>query len=313
MNYRSFIPAVLLSLITVSPLVGAATPEARVLRAASAEDVIRLDQRLRKVEGIVARLERIVDNQALVNMLLRLDAMQADVGNLRGDVEVQTHDMEGIERRQRELYVDLDRRLQQIEKQLVALKDAMAKNQGPTQAAPGVAVSPSGPQSPLGSAPSAQLNTSPAVVPPSGQQAPGALSPAPVTAFDPAQERRAYHSAFETLRKGQWEQAIAEFSAFLQKFPKGEYAGNGQYWLGEAKYVTRRFEESIEEFNKVLTLYPNSSKAPDAMLKIGFANYELAQWPNARQVLEDLVKRFPGSTASRLADDRLQRMTAEGH
>jgi TolA-binding protein len=52
---------------------------------------------------------------------------------------------------------------------------------------------------------------------------------------------------------------------------------------------------------------------PDALLKIGFCNFELEQWQDARVALTRVVNDYPDSTAARLANQRLQRMTSEGH
>jgi TolA-binding protein len=41
------------------------------------------------------------------------------------------------------------------------------------------------------------------------------------------------------------------------------------------------------------------------MLKIGYSYYELGQLDQARAVLEDLRSRYPGTTAARLAEERI--------
>ena len=62
----------------------------------------------------------------------------------------------------------------------------------------------------------------------------------------------------------------------------------------------------------MLKVYPASTKIPDAMLKLGYTYYELKQYDTAKSVLQDLRKRFPSSTAARLAGKRLDRMRKEG-
>jgi TolA-binding protein len=52
---------------------------------------------------------------------------------------------------------------------------------------------------------------------------------------------------------------------------------------------------------------------PDAQLKMGYIHYEQGNWVAAREQLQSLVQRFPDSTAARLANERLQRMSREGH
>ena len=104
-----------------------------------------------------------------------------------------------------------------------------------------------------------------------------------------------------------------EFAAFLVKYPNSGFAGNAQYWLGEAHYVTRNFEQGIVEFEKVLNSFPGSNKVPDAMLKLGYTYYELKQYPQAKTILQELRTRFPDETAARLATKRLDRIRKEGH
>ena len=95
-------------------------------------------------------------------------------------------------------------------------------------------------------------------------------------------------------------------------YPNSIYAGNSQYWLGEANYVTRNFEQGIIEFKQVVEKYPNSAKVPDAMLKLGYTYYELKQHEQAKAILQELRNRFPKSAAFRLAGMRLDRMRKEG-
>lgn len=81
-------------------------------------------QRVQSLDERVARIERQLDNQALVDMYSRLDSLQQQMQELRGIVEEQTHGMQGVEQRQREVYLDFDRRIRQLETQLAALQQS---------------------------------------------------------------------------------------------------------------------------------------------------------------------------------------------
>jgi TolA-binding protein len=76
--------------------------------------------------------------------------------------------------------------------------------------------------------------------------------------------------------------------------------------------VTRNFETALVEFKKVLERYPASLKVADARLKLGYIYYELKRWKEAREMLETVVSRHAQSRAARLAQQRLERMKAEG-
>lgn len=224
-------------------------------------------------------------NQALMEVITRLQDIQEEVRQMRGEMEVQSHAIESLRQRQRDLYLDVDRRLRRVE-------------------TGGQMVQPT--PTPPTTAPPASTTTTP---PSAAGQTP--TSPA-TAAIDPAQEQAAYQLAFNLLKEGRYQRSIGQFQEFLSRYPTGSYADNAQYWLGEANYVTRNFAQSVEEFRKVLNNFPDSPKTPDAMLKIGYAHYELQQWNEARAVLTEIGQRFPQSTASRLAEKRLQRMQQEG-
>jgi tol-pal system protein YbgF len=67
--------------------------------------------KLNELDGRVARIERVVSNQSLLDMAQKLDAAQADVRSLRGRVEELEHTNEALRKQQRDLYADLDKRI----------------------------------------------------------------------------------------------------------------------------------------------------------------------------------------------------------
>lgn len=243
------------------------------------------------VEGRLARLERKMDNKALVDMLMRLDSLQSELQFLQGEQESVVHAIEGIKQRQRDLYLDIDRRLQQLESSVAQLQSPSVMPSA-NYSGSGMNVSVPSIRTPVITAPSLPVNINEPI--------------------DPEAERSAYEKAFNSLKEGQYDRAITEFQTFLEGFSQGDYADNAQYWLGEANYVTRRFDVAEQEFLKVLNLYPESSKVADAQLKLGYTYYELSKWELARQTLNDVIVVKPGSTVARLAENRLQKMRLEG-
>jgi tol-pal system protein YbgF len=147
-----------------------------------------------------------------------------------------------------------------------------------------------------GGGPRASLNT-----------APGSDLPVPQ-----GDDRANYQAAFDLLKDGKYNEAIAGFRQFLTTFPNSPLADNAQYWLGEAHYVNKQYPDALRDFRTVLEKYPDSRKTPDALLKIGFCNYELKNWAEARSALNQVVQRFGDTTAARLASQRLAKMDGEG-
>jgi len=262
------------------------------------------------VEGRLARIERLLDSGTLIEMATRLDQLQNDVQKLRGEVELHGRDLDVIKQRQRDLYLDIDRRLRRAE---------VGNAAPPVVAAPPVAPAASAPTTPPATPPPAAPAAPPPVAvapaPPPATVTPVApVPPAAPTApaVDPAKQQLAYQAAFDLLKEGRYPESITAFEQFLASYPGGAYADNAQYWLGEARYVTRDFSGSARDFQLVLKQYSGSPKVPDAMLKLGYAKYELQEWAAARSVLTELRQKYPSSTAARLAASRLERMAQEG-
>ena len=295
-----------LSLLVSGPLLAqsALTPEQLTLRV---ERLTELSQRseaklssvqsqLKTVSEQMNRMGRQAENPAMMEMIQQVDQISEDINLLRGEIEVQGNDVDEIKKRQRELYQDIDRRLRDIESRSVSQAPA-------TQiTTPQVAVPPQ----PVSQSSGTTTAETPSLA------AAGAAS-APVSAAPQPGEKEAYQGAFDTLKEGRYKEAKVEFAAFLAKYPNSSFAGNAQYWLGEAHYVTRNFEQGVVEFKKVLNGFPGSNKVPDAMLKLGYTYYELKQYPQAKTILQELRTRFPNETAARLATKRLDRIRKEGH
>ena len=146
-----------------------------------------------------------------------------------------------------------------------------------------------------------------------GSGAAAAGSAAANAAAAATDDKNAYQAAFNLMKDGKYDGAIAAFEKFLTAYPDSSMAENAQYWLGEAYYVNKSYYDAQVAFQKVSEKYPQSKKVPDALVKIGFCRYELKQWDSARQVLTQVTSRYPDAPAARLAQQRLDKMASEGH
>jgi tol-pal system protein YbgF len=73
------------------------------------------EQRLQALEGRLGELNRKVDNLAQAAQGDALTRLEAEMRELRGEVERMRFDLDASEKRARELYQDLDRRLTRVE------------------------------------------------------------------------------------------------------------------------------------------------------------------------------------------------------
>lgn len=68
------------------------------------------------VEDRLNRLERLVNSKGLVDVMVRVENLQSELQRLVGEIELQKHTLDEIKKRQRDLYLDIDRRILQIER-----------------------------------------------------------------------------------------------------------------------------------------------------------------------------------------------------
>jgi tol-pal system protein YbgF len=219
---------------------------------------------------------------SMLGMYNRLEQLQREVQQMRGQIEEQNYLIETLKKRQRDLYLDIDGRIAQLESgnSSASIKASLGS---------------------LAQAANSGI---------SAQSSPSAPSQTKVSG---GQDKVAYDEAFSSLKSGDYQQSIADFSQFVTTFPTSVYIPNALYWLGEASYVSRNFKRALDEFTKVVSQYPAHSKAKDAMLKIGFIQYENKQWQQARETLEKVIASYPDTTVSSLAQKRLERMRQEKH
>lgn len=215
-------------------------------------------QKLTEVDGRVLQIERVVNNQSLLNLAQKDEALQGELRAMRGQLEELQHNIEVMRNQQKDLYADVDKRIAALEKNRATVAAATA-------------------------------------------------------ATPQMQDRDAYQVAFNLLKDGKYNEAAAAFAQFMMTYPQSGLLDNAQYWLGESHYVLKDFGQAQRDFQTVLDAYPNSGKIPDALLKLGYTQYELKAFQDARSNLQRVFDQFPESNAAKLAQQRLMKMTAEGH
>ncbi|MGQ0578597.1 MAG: tol-pal system protein YbgF [Betaproteobacteria bacterium] len=255
-------------------------------------------------------------NRGVVQLLNRVEGLNTDLNRLRGQIEVLTNDINNAQKRQRDMYVDLDTRLRRMESQsaaarkeqeaLPALEERIRKLE---QAAAGLTAIPT----PVASATAAAAAAPPggattAPAPVATNVAAAQPSPPPASLSDQATIQRAYDNAYSNYRSTDYQGAIRGFEGFLKTYPKHPLAANAQYWIGESYFQLHEYRAAIEAQRRLLGTYSESPKAPDALLIIGTAETSLGDNGAARKTFEELIARYPNSESAEKARGRLARI-----
>jgi tol-pal system protein YbgF len=225
----------------------------------------------------------------LLDLLREVETLKAEVARIRGQAEVQVHQLDTLGKRQNDLYVDLDQRISDLAK-----------------AARSVPVA----EAPPPPAPSAQASAAPAAPAPAEAPVAEAAQPAPAPAaatpqLDPLVESRSYETALNHFREANYAGAIAGFKGFLKVYPDSALAPNAQYWIGYSYYALKDYKTALAHQQKLVALYPTSAKVPDAMLNIASSQIALDDLAGGRKTLEELVDKHSGTNAAKLAARRL--------
>ncbi len=283
-------------------------------------------------------------NPGVIQLMNQVDALQAEIGKLRGQLEVLSNGLENAQKRQRDMYLDLDTRLRRIEQQSgdsgakadshAADLDARVKRLEQQVASDGAkerepqwgelearikrlelqAAAPAGTiPPPVSSMPATSVAGPTAPTPPVKPTPPtppattSSASPTPV----PSEQnvvRKAYDAGIAAYKGADYQGAIALFDGIVKRYPRDPLAANAQYWIGDSWFNLRDFKSAAAAQQALIANYPDSPKVPDALLNLGSAYAAMGDSANARKTLEDLITRFPQSDAAEKGKARLARI-----
>lgn len=117
-------------------------------------------------------------------------------------------------------------------------------------------------------------------------------------------ETEMYRSAYELLRDREIDKAIQAFNAYLDEYPKGNFAGNSHYWLGEIYLLNQNLDEAQKWFERLLVEFPDDRKRTDAQYKLGRVYHQQGKNQQAQKLLQDVASGT--SDAARLARQYLE-------
>ena len=251
------------------------------------------------INNIDKRLEKIekqLNNSALLEMLESLESLKTEINTLRGEIEVQGYAIDQLKQKQRDLYTDLDRRLElsgsnntgDDSSNDLQVLDTNANqeiiNENDTTSEQSLVIETT---SDIGQ--NDDINSEEKLI-------------------DPQEAEKYYRSAFKLLKESQYDQALLAFKSFLKDYPDSAFSNNAQYWIGEANYVMQNYEIAINEYQALLNTYPNSQKISHALLKIGYSYAELGNIADAKKILKEVIRQYPDTTVFRLANERLRKI-----
>lgn len=214
-----------------------------------------------------------------VSLMGQVQALQKEVQQLRGQLEVQSHELSILKEQQLSFYKDLDSRM-----------------------------SGNSVKSPAANISSNKALTKPTIATKNTTTtAPVAI---PAAHANPADEQISYLAAYEFVKNKQYDDALKAMQAFVQKYPQSGFGANAQYWLGELFMVKKDYPHAIAHFDTVLRQFPSSNKSAASLLKTGYAYAASGKNQEAVQKLQQVISKYPGTSTAQLASLKLEALNA---
>jgi tol-pal system protein YbgF len=116
-----------------------------------------------------------------------------------------------------------------------------------------------------------------------------------------------FTSANEQLKQGNYRTALRGFDQLLAAYPMYEQAPLAQLHVGDAYGADGNTAAADSVYQLVATKYPKSDEAATGLYKHGKFLWDSNKKPEARVVLQRVIKDYPGSSGALLAKDLLGR------
>lgn len=128
-------------------------------------------------------------------------------------------------------------------------------------------------------------------------------------------ENDKYNQAYSALLDNQASEAAVFFANFLWEFPQSKHVPDVYFWLGEInltkweedKSNNIALESAIQNFDKIVSLHYEHDKAKDAMLKLALIAEQKSELKNAKNYYEKIINDFPNTSSASIARGKLRR------
>jgi tol-pal system protein YbgF len=217
------------------------------------EDPVQI--KLNDLDTRLARIERVVANQSLLELSNQLEALRNDVRGMHNDVDELGHNLEAARKQQRDLYADLDARLKALEGRGVAAAGAAAGAAAPSDsnAAAGVAAADSSDKAAYQTAfnllKDAQYDRAVAAF----QKFLASYPDSPLA------ENAQYWLGEAYYVNKSFPESQAAFQRVVDKYPQSRKLPDALLKIGYCDYETKQWQSAKEVLTQVATKYADTS------------------------------------------------------
>ena len=207
--------------------------------------------------------------ESLEILLEKLNKLEEEIANLSNNLDQNTYELQRIEDANQLRYMDLDKRIHQLETLI------LLSNEDDNQ----------------------------------DQIASGDIDENPLSdliANDESEEEfLLWSNSLKLIENSRYSEAAENLRLLILSFPRGEYSIEAYFYLGDIYFQQQMYQDSIETFNSLLINFPDNNRTPETIFKLGLNFLRLEDEIAAISNFNNVIQNYPESTAAILSEEEL--------
>ena len=212
------------------------------------------------------------NEESLEILLDKLNKLEEEIANLSNNIDQNTYELQRIEDANQLRYMDLDKRIHQLETLI------LLSNEDDNQE----------------------------------QIASGDLDENPLSGLvandESEEEFLLWSNSLKLIENSRYSEAAENLRLLILSFPQGEYTNEAYFYLGDIYFQQQMYQDSIETFNSLLNNFPENNRTPESIFKLGLNFLRLEDELAAISNFNNVIQNYPESSAAILSKEELVKL-----
>ena len=210
--------------------------------------------------------------ESLEILLEKLNKLEEEIANLSNNLDQNTYELQRIEDANQLRYMDLDKRIHQLETLILLSNEDDNQDQ---------IVSGDIDENPLSD----------------------------LIANDESEEEfLLWSNSLKLMENSRYSEAAENLRLLILSFPRGEYSIEAYFYLGDIYFQQQMYQDSIETFNSLLINFPENNRTPETIFKLGLNFLRLEDEIAAISNFNNVIQNYPESSAAILSEEELVKL-----
>ena len=210
--------------------------------------------------------------ESLEMLLEKLNKLEEEIANLSNNLDQNTYELQRIEDANQLRYMDLDKRIYQLETLILLSNEDDNQDQ---------IVSGDIDENPLSD----------------------------LIANDESEEEfLLWSNSLKLIENSRYSEAAENLRLLILSFPQGEYSIEAYFYLGDIYFQQQMYQDSIETFNSLLINFPENNRIPETIFKLGLNFLRLEDEIAAISNFNNVIQNYPESSAAILSEEELVKL-----